>query len=324
MRHDQEQASLETRRGRPNRRQVLCGMFGLVAGPALPLSYARAAAAPHRVTLGAVEILVLSDGFLQVPLSFQLPGTPEGEVDALFKENGLEPPRQLTPATNVVLVRTGEELVLIDAGSGSTFQDTAGKLAENMDAAGLDREAVTKVVFTHAHADHLWGAIDDFDDSERFPNARYVMAGAEWEFWTSPAARSRMPEFMVGMARGSERVFSRLEPKLDRIASEGSLAPGLSYLSTPGHTPGHMAVLVESGREQVLIGGDVLAHPQISFQKPDWPIGSDTDRESSAATRRRLLDRLASDRTALIGFHLPWPGLGRVERAGSAYRFLPT
>ena len=83
-----------------------------------------------------------------------------------------------------------------------------------------------------------------------------------------------------------------------------------------------MAVMVESG-ERLLVGGDVLANPVVSFRRPDWPFGSDLDRDAGAATRKRLLDRLATEKIPFIGFHLPWPGLGRVAREGTAYRFEP-
>lgn len=306
---------------RLDRRHVLAGLIGLAAGSILPVSSVRAATAPHRFSVGAVEITVLSDGHLEIPVAVQLPSTSNEEIDKLFKDNGLEPPRQLMPATNVVLIKSGNEQILIDAGSGSSFQPTAGKLAENMDAAGIDREAITRVVFTHGHADHLWGAIDDFDDSERFPNARYAISGEEYDFWTKDDAR--MPEMMKGMAMTSKRILERLEPKLERLKDGAAIVSGVNALATPGHTPGHMSILVENGGEQALVGGDVLAHSQISFQQPGWPIGSDTDRDLSIATRRKTLDRLAKDRAMLIGFHLNGPGVGRVERTGTAYRFVP-
>ena len=308
----------------PHRRAVLASLTSLAGVALLPAAHARATTAPYAFKVGAVDVTVISDGYLQIPVSFQLPSTSGEEVDALFKENGLAPPRQFTPPTNVTLVRTGEEVVLIDAGSGSTFQDTAGKLAENLEAAGIDRDAVTTVVFTHAHADHLWGAIDDFDNSERFPNARYVISAAEWDFWTKPDAASRMPDFMQGLARGSVRVLKRLNPKMERRHAGETVAPGLSFVSTPGHTPGHMSILLESGGEQLFISGDALTHAQISFQRPAWPIASDADRDRAVATRALLVDRLATDRTPLIGFHLPWPGLGRVERSGAHHRFVPS
>jgi glyoxylase-like metal-dependent hydrolase (beta-lactamase superfamily II) len=266
---------------------------------------------------------VISDGHLEMPVAFQLPRTPGNEVDTLFRAGGAEPPRQLSSPTNVTLVKTGNELVLIDAGSGSTFQATAGKLVDNLEAAGIGREAITKVVFTHAHADHLWGVIDDFDDSERFPNASYVISGAEWDFWTHPDALVRMPDALQGMARGSQRILKRIESRIERRSAGDRVAPGLTYLDTRGHTPGHMAVLVESGNERLLIGGDALTHSIVSFARPDWPWGSDFEPEAGIRTRRRLLEQLAGERLALIGFHLPWPGRGYVERNSGAYRFVP-
>jgi glyoxylase-like metal-dependent hydrolase (beta-lactamase superfamily II) len=307
-----------------SRRDVLTGLTGAAAAAFLPSPAAHAATEPHRLKVGSVELTVLSDGHLRVPVGFQLPNTAPEQVDALFRENQLDPPRQFAPATNVVLARTGDELVLIDAGAGSEFQDTAGKLAENLEAAGIDREAITKVVFTHGHADHLWGAIDEFDDSLHFPNATYVISPAEWDFWLSPDAHVRMPAFMQSMARRNARILKRIEPTLERRGANDTLASGLSFMPALGHTPGHMAILVDGGREQILIAGDALTHAQISFQRPDWHIASDADPDAAVQTRKRLLEQLAADRMQLIGFHLPWPGLGGVERDGTGHRFVPS
>ena len=228
----------------------------------------------------------------------------------------------MSSQTNVTLVRTGNELVLIDAGSGSNFQPTAGKLLENLEAAGIDPARIAKVVFTHCHADHLWGAIDDFDDSLRFPNASYVISAAEWDFWMHPDTPTKAPDWLKGMALGSQRILKRIENKIERRRPGEAVAPGLTYVETGGHTPGHVAVMVESGRERLLVGGDVLSHSAVSFARPDWPIGSDFDRERAVAARKRTLDMLADDRIPFVGFHLPWPGHGRVERAATAYRYV--
>jgi len=302
------------------RRDILAGIGALVSAPSLRT--VRAAIPPFRRKLGAIEITVISDGVLIVPLSFQLPDTPMPEAAALLTAHGL-PPDGMPSPTNVTLVKTGNELVLIDAGSGSNFQPTAGKLAENMEAAGLDPASVTKVVFTHCHADHLWGAIDDFDDSERFPKASYVISAPEWDFWTSPNTVTSVPDWLRGMAIGGARILKRLEGKIERRRAGDAVAPGLTYEATAGHTPGHMAVMAESGGERLLIIGDVLAHPAISFARPDWRFRSDFDADLAVTTRKRMLDRLVLDRLPLIGFHLPFPGHGIVEKSGSAYRFLP-
>jgi glyoxylase-like metal-dependent hydrolase (beta-lactamase superfamily II) len=304
----------------PHRRQVLAG---LGAAMALPFATPALCAAPLvKQKVGSVEVSIVSDGVLNVPLSFSLPETPLTEAAALFKAHGL--PEGGEPSqTNVVLVQSGNERILIDVGSGPSFQPTAGKLQENLEAAGIAPESITKVVFTHCHADHLWGAIDDFGDGERFPNASYVISAAEWDFWTDPNTPSRIPDAFKGMALGSARILKTIEKKVERRKDGDTVAPGLTYVATPGHTPGHMSVLIENGGQRLMVGGDVLANVAISFARPEWPIGSDQDRARGIATRKRLLDQLATDRIPLIGFHLAWPGYGSVERAGAAYRFVP-
>jgi glyoxylase-like metal-dependent hydrolase (beta-lactamase superfamily II) len=298
-----------------HRRHVISGIGASLIAPAS----ARASASKRKI--GTAEVAVLGDGTLTVPIAFVLPETPIADAAALSAVIGVPPPGSAIP-TNVTLVTLGDERVLIDAGAGGNFQPTAGKLADSMEAAGIDPAKITKVVFTHGHADHLWGTIDEFDDL-RFPNASYVIPAAEWDFWTNPDTPASVPDWLKGMAIGSARVLKRLENKLERRNAGDTVAPGLSYVATLGHTPGHMSVLLEIGPERLLIGGDVLTHAAISFARPDWRLGTDFDRDQAVATRRRLLDRLATDRVPLLGFHLPSPGLGMVERSGAAYRFVP-
>lgn len=306
----------------PDRRAVLAGAGAVFAAPLLRHGLAYAAVPAFRRRVGAIDVMVVSDGALTVPLSFSLPEIPAAEAAAFLDAHGL-PPAGGPIATNVSLVKIGDELVLIDAGAGANFQPTAGKLADNLAAAGIETTSISKVVFTHGHADHLWGAIDDFDDSERFPNASYVIAAPEWDFWVDPDTPTRVPDWLKGMARASARILKRLESRIERGNKDQQIAPGLTFVQTAGHTPGHMSVMVESGGERLLIGADALSHAAVSFGRPDWRWGSDYDSDRAVATRKHLLDRLAVERIALIGFHLPWPGHGMVERKDTAYRFVP-
>jgi glyoxylase-like metal-dependent hydrolase (beta-lactamase superfamily II) len=304
----------------PHRRRVLAALGAIIAAPLGPRMLCAAPSAVRKI--GSIEVSIVSDGILNVPLSFTLPETPLADAAALFKSHGL--PEAGAPAqTNVVLVKTVNERILIDAGSGPGFQPTAGKLQDNLEAAGIAPDSITKVVFTHGHADHLWGAIDDFGDADRFPNASYVISSAEWDFWTDPDTAAQVPDALKGMALGSARILKAIEKKVERRKDGETVAPGLTYLATPGHTPGHMAVLIEDGGQRLIVGGDVLTNSAISFARPDWRIGADFDRDQGVVTRKRLLDRLANERIPLIGFHIAWPGIGQVERAGPAYRFIP-
>jgi glyoxylase-like metal-dependent hydrolase (beta-lactamase superfamily II) len=294
----------------------------LVSGVVHPNAARAAAAAAHEFSIGQSKVTVLSDGTIGLGLSFALPETDLREVEALLAQNGL-PEDGFIAQLNVTLIRAGDELILVDAGSGSNFQDTAGKLVAALDAGGIDPESVMKVVFTHAHPDHLWGAIDEFEEP-RFPNATYVVADRELDFWRHPDTVKKVPESLQGMAAGSSRILRLLESKIEVRKAGDAVGPGLMLVDTPGHTPGHVSVLVESAGEKLLVGGDVLGHPVVSFTRPDWTWGTDTDPEKGIATRKTTLAMLASERIPLLGYHLPWPGLGRVERSGNAYRFVPT
>ncbi len=310
-----------TRHAGVDRRTILSGIGAAVVAGVIGVDRAHAAMAPVSHKIGNAEVMVISDGVLNVPLSFTLPET-LSEAPALFKAHGM--PENGEPIqTNVVLVKTGNDIVLIDAGSGPNFQPTAGKLQENLEAAGIAPDKITKVVFTHAHADHLWGVLDDFDDAGRFPNASYVISAQEWDFWTDPRTAETVPDWLKGMALGTARILKTIEDKVERRKAGDVVAPGLTYIASPGHTPGHMSVMVENGGRRLMVGGDVLSNNAISFARPDWRIGSDFDRDRAVATRKSLLDQLATDKMPLIGFHLSWPGLGMVERSGNAYRLVP-
>lgn len=300
-----------------SRRQALAGAAGLVAAAGLP---APAFARHHAFRLGAFEITVVSDGALSLPIGFVLPDTPRAETDALFVAAG-QNPATLQSQVNVMVVKTPTDLILIDAGAGTDFMAGLGQFPEALKAAGIEADKVTKVIFTHAHADHLWGVIDEFDTS-RYPNAAHLMPAAELDFWRRPDVTSRVPEAFQAMASGTARRLKMIDNLLRSSKPGDEFSPGVRLIDTSGHTPGHVSVLLESGSEKLLIGGDVLTQSLVSFARPDWRWGADMDAAKAAATRRRTLDMLATDRIALLGTHLPWPGIGRVERAGSAYRFV--
>ncbi len=299
---------------------------GTAAFLAWGLKMGVAVAAPpgvHRFSHGDFEVVVLTDGYISLPASNLAPDVSEAERNAVLTAHGLSTGEHISQI-NVALLRRGDELILIDTGSGMNFVATAGLLADSFDAAGINREAVATVLLTHAHPDHVWGIIDDFDESERFPNASYVMGAHEWDFWMAPDILSKVPETLHGFALGAQRSLSPVAEKTHRISGETAIAPGITMVDTPGHTPGHMSVMVDGGSDGMLmVTGDAFTHAAVSFERPEWRFIRDQEPDVAIATRKRLLDMAATEAMSLVGYHLPWPGVGRVERKDGGYRYVP-
>jgi len=299
-----------------SRRTLLAATAASLATRALPAS----AAAPFAFKHGAFEVTVVSDGHLVLPTSFLAPSAPAAEREALLNAAG-QTGEQYNSPTNVTVVRSERDLILIDMGSGDRFMPTAGKLWDNLKGAGIDKAKITKVVFTHGHPDHLWGTVDELDDLVT-PDASFFVARAEWDFWTGENATRGLPAERAGFVTGARRNYAAIKDKVKLVNAEDDIVAGLRIIDTPGHTQGHVSIEL-AGSDGLIVGGDVLTHPLISFQYPQWKPIADHVPDQAIATRRKLLDRLATDRSKLIGFHLPYPGIGVVERKDAAYRFVP-
>ena len=308
----------------PNRRTLLVGGAAAVGASLIRGSegLAQSTQSAHTFSVGSAEVIVLSDGAIDLPVGFMLPGREQPAIDAVFQQAG-QSFAGLRSQINVAVIKLGTEVILIDAGGGPDYLPTLGKLAERMDAAGIKPEAITKVVFTHAHADHLWGVIDPLTNDTMFEKAEHVMTVTERDYWLAEDQVAKVPDAFKTMAIGTHRRLKMLANRLKVVPIGAELRPGVQLVDTSGHTPGHVSVMLRSGSEQVLIGGDVVTQSVISFAAPDWRWGPDMDSDRAVASRRRILDQLATDRVRLLGYHLPWPGLGHVERTGSAYRYVP-
>ena len=299
---------------RLTRRALLATTAASLAARAMP-----AFAAPATFRHGAFEVTVVSDGHLVLPVSFLAPDAPPAERAALLKAAG-ETGEQYHSPTNVTLIRAGNDLILVDMGSGDRFMPSAGKLWDNLKAAGIDKGKLTKVIFTHGHPDHLWGAVDELDDLVT-PDASFYVASAEWDFWTGDNALRGLLAERAGFVTGARRNYAAIKQRVKMVKPGDDIVTGLRVLATPGHTQGHVALELAGG-DGLIVGGDALTHPLISFRHPEWRPAADHVPDQAVTTRRALLDRLATDRAKLIGFHLPYPGVGVVERKDGAYRFV--
>lgn len=269
---------------------------------------------------GGREILTFSDGALTLPAGMVSADRPRDELAQALRAGGFPADQSVMPL-NVTAIRDGDAYTFIDCGAGQRFLTGSGKLGSALEGAGIDRGKVTRVLFTHAHPDHLWGAVDEFDEL-LFPNAKYLISRADRDFWQSPQALKAVPEDRQSFVVGAQRILKTLGDKLDVFAPGAEVAPGIAAFDTGGHTPGHVSFEVKAGGESVMVLGDALTHPLISFAHPDWKPASDQEPDRAVATRRKVLDDMASRKLRVIGYHLPNNGAGRVERAGSAYRFV--
>ena len=183
---------------RLDRRKFLGIAAGLVAAGVLPSSVL-ALAGPHSFKHGVFDVTVVSDGMLELPISIVSPNATPEELTKLLGAQAVD--GKFRPEVNVVVAKSGSDVILFDTGAGAGMGATAGHVLESLKAAGLDASAITRVIFTHAHPDHLFGALGA-DGKPVFANASFHMAQTEYDFWSNPDLASKMPEAMQGMVKG--------------------------------------------------------------------------------------------------------------------------
>lgn len=277
-------------------------------------------AAYKRFSLGEFEITVLSDGHRMVPDPQKIFGAnqTEEEVGALLESNYL-PVDKMQFTFAPTLVNTGADLVLFDTGNGEGGREGGvGQTLSNLAASGYAPEQVTIVVLTHLHGDHIGGLMEG--GAPAFANARYVTGQVEYDFWSS------QDRIGTGAENGHKGVVSKVVPLADKMSFIGdgdSVVPGITGMAAFGHTPGHMIFGLESGGRKLILAVDSANHYVLSLQRPDWEVLFDTDKAMAAATRKKVFDMIATDRLPFIGYHMPFPSVGYVEKAAEGYRFIP-
>lgn len=304
-----------------SRRSFLLASAGIAAGIAAKMPLTVRANQSTSVALGSSKLQILSDGYLTLPTSFIFPQTLDAAaVESFRNDHGLQA-ESYQSNLNLTLWQTDDRLVLFDAGAGPYFMDSAGLLVDSLSAAGVDPGAITDVVFTHAHPDHLWGVVDDFDEI-LFPNASFHISESEWQYWRAEGTLSSVPANRQSFVVGAQSRLEMIEERVERFEFGAEPVPGVEAVDTAGHTPGHTSFVIRDGNQGVMVIGDALTHAAKSFLKPEWASGSDQNPDLAVQTRKRLLNRLAQEQLNLVGFHLPFPGYGQVDTVDGGYQFV--
>jgi len=294
------------------RRQALMSGAALPLAAATPtLAQAQTAAAStlptHRhFTLGDFQVTTLLSGSRRVENPQEIFGmnVDEDTFAEVSAQNFIPTDAAQFFFTPTVL-NTGSELILFDTGN-----DAAGITAA-LAGAGYTPDQITHVVITHMHGDHIGGLTDE-TGTETFANAAYVTGQAEFDHWASAENE------------GFEAKVRPLADKFTFLGDGNDVRGGVTSMATFGHTPGHMGYMLESGGSQLLLMADVANHYVWSVAFPDWEVRFDMDKEAAAATRRRVMNMAAADRIPLIGYHMPFPGLGFIDtRADDTFHFVP-
>lgn len=271
----------------------------------------------YRFGLGELDCVSLSDGSRDYPLSSFFANVPAERVREALQRRGLPVDSVTTPYTYLYVDTSGHRL-LVDMGAGD-FEPSTGRLLRSMAAAGIEPSQIDCVVITHAHPDHIGGALDG-QGQPLFPNADFYISHAEWHFWFSEVSLEHTPEIFVRIARKN---LEPLRHRVHLVTGIHEIAPGIRAVPAPGHTPGHIVVEVASAGQRLLYIGDAVLHP-LHLAHPDWLPIFDILPEEAAASKRRIFDQAAAGRTLVLGQHFsPFPSLGYVHKNGSGWQWQP-
>lgn len=277
----------------------------------------------YRYKFGDSEIIQLLDGARTFPM-------PENFVVNVPKDQALAayealymPKGQVTISFSPLIVKSGGKTIAIDTGNGlGAFAATKGAVGNtraNMAAAGIDVKDIDIVLISHFHGDHV-GGLKNADGTPAYPNAEIKVPAAEWAFWNDESNQSKANGPNKGNFANVKKVFDGLKPTPYEANKE--VAPGITSVATPGHTPGHTSFVIASGAKRLVVQGDITNHPAVFMRNPGWHLMFDNEAALAETTRRKFYDMAMAEKMPVIGYHFPFPSAGYVEKDGSGYRLI--
>lgn len=309
---------------------TLVAPFGRTA-EAQPASAAPATDVPqgsgfYRFKVGELDCAIVSDGGFTARPSDLFPDVGDDEL-AEAADKGFIAPGYLPMSINALLVRTGSAVVLIDAGAADNMGPLGGKLVGNLARLGVKPDDVTHVIVSHVHPDHAGGLLTT-EGTSQFAKARVIVGEAEHAFWTGdaptfPESTLVKPEMQQGMIAGAKKILGVVKDQLELHKPGDVIAGALTLLDAAGHTPGMVAVLVESGDASALYVADTMHVLPIQMPHPEWNFVFDRDPAEGAKMRKQFMSTAASTRVRVVGPHLPFPSIGHIVKDGNAFRWVP-
>jgi len=294
------------------------GLASLAAAPARAQEGAAPARLPaaQRRRVGNIAVTTISDGGITLGHD-PLIGIEREDYAEILRAN-FRSPDGFQSGINAFLVRTGDATLLVDAGTGGAMGPAIDAFPANFAATGTAPEDVTHIFATHLHPDHVGGLVRD--GAAVFPNAELIVHETERAFWSDEANFAGAGEMMQGFAQLARGVLTAYGDRIRTFTGEAGLAPGVTTMPLPGHTPGHSGLMLESDGAALLIWADIVHVGPVQLARPDVAIGFDVDPEMAIATRRGLLDRVAEDRLTVAGAHIGFPGVVNIARDGEGFR----
>jgi glyoxylase-like metal-dependent hydrolase (beta-lactamase superfamily II) len=278
----------------------------------------------HRYNVGNIEVTALYDGVWERAHdpAFIKNASVE-ETKAALAAAGMPTDFVPVPFTPNML-KVGGQVVLIDTGTGGqTGGPKAGLFMKHLAAAGVDPGSVNHILISHFHPDHIFGLMTKAPENKAvFPNAVIHVPAVEYKFWMDPAGIDKLAEARRPLARRVQEMFPLFKDKVQPFDGGAEVLPGVRSVDAHGHTPGHTAFHVSSGKDELLVLGDVTNIPALFVRNPGWHAVFDQDATMAEATRRKLLDRVVADKTMVTGYHFPFPAAGKIVKDGSGYVFV--
>ncbi len=240
------------------------------------------------------------------------------EVEAVAAEYRLPYP---TMEHNFVpsMIDTGDKLIALDPGFGANARaPTTGWFNGLLPEAGYAIEDVDIVVVTHCHPDHIGNLMTD--GKATFPNAEIVFGRVDFDYWQKG---ENIPDFRPPTLEMFRAVAEPMGERARFVEPGDDIVTGVTAVDAFGHSAGHMAYHIESQGQELMILSDTVAHYAVSLSHPEWHFAMDDNPEKAAISRRRVLNQIADAKMTAIGFHMPFPSVGYVDRHDDGFVWVP-